>query len=485
MLDGGCAPSTSTFFRDEPKILDRFIFIFFCEDMGQALSFPPQILRDFLILRSNDPYIDPDGTTIWQEMIRLFDAINRGKAFGGKALNQFNGGLFASDPMLERLKVPNSIFCQPMQGQNQASLYSYKQTLLYLCASYNYASGWSQNLSKPPVAQGDAQERDPAKSLGLYTLGRIFEQSITELEILEAEAEGRPSLNKESKRKRDGVYYTPEWIVEKIVDETLGPRLAAIKGQCGLPFEDRLPIEEKIAALDRFAERLKTFTVVDPACGSGAFLITTLRYLLDIWRSVSSQKKLLSGKVFVETEEDNSAIRDILRSNIYGVDINSSSAEIARLALWLHTARGDKPLSSLESTIREGNSLIDSRFYKGQIEMGFYDDEEKERVNAFDWETEFPEVFARGGFDAVVGNPPYVKLQNFRKVHSDMAEYLRDGRPGTDMTGYKSAQTGNFDLYLPFIEKGMQLLNEDGRLGYIAPSLWTVNEYGKGLRIWF
>ena len=415
-------------------------------------------------------------------MVALFDAMNRGKAFGGRALNQFNGGLFAADPLLDRLKVPNSIFCQPMQGQNEASLYGYKQTLLYLCASYNYATGWTQSLSKPPVIEGDAKERDPAKSLGLYTLGRIFEQSITELEILEAEAEGRPSVNKKSKRKRDGVYYTPEWVVEKIVDETLGPRLTNIKAECGLPYEDRLPNEEKIAALDSFAERLKTFTVVDPACGSGAFLITALRYLLDIWSSVRSQRKLLNGKAIALADDDDAAIRDILRSNIYGVDINAASVEITRLALWLHTARGDKPLSSLETTIREGNSLIDSRFYKGQIDMGFYDDTEKERVNAFDWEKEFAEVFARGGFDAVIGNPPYVKLQNFRKVHSDMAEYLRDGRPGTDMTGYKSAQTGNFDLYLPFIEKGMQLLSADGQLGYIAPSLWTVNEYGKGLR---
>ena len=78
-----------------------------------------------------------------------------------------------------------------MQGQNEASLYSYKQTLLYLCASYNYATGWTPNFSKPPVKEGDAKERDPAKSLGLYTLGRIFEQSITELEILEAELASR------------------------------------------------------------------------------------------------------------------------------------------------------------------------------------------------------------------------------------------------------------------------------------------------------
>lgn len=102
-------------------------------------------------------------------------------------------------------------------------------------------------------------------------------------------------------------------------------------------------------------------------------------------------------------------------------------------------------------------------------------------MNAFDWRKKFPLVIARGGFDAVVGNPPYVKLQNFWKVHPDMASFLREGRPQNHFLPYKST-TGNFDLYLPFIEKGIALLNEKGRLGYIAPSLWITNEYGEGLR---
>ena len=103
-------------------------------------------------------------------------------------------------------------------------------------------------------------------------------------------------------------------------------------------------------------------------------------------------------------------------------------------------------------------------------------------MNAFDWRAAFPEVFAQGGFDAIVGNPPYVKLQNFRVAHADMAAFLRDGRPEVDVKPYASTRSGNFDLYLPFIEKGIALLNEHGRLGYIAPSLWITNEYGEGLR---
>ena len=453
------------------KILDRCIFIFFCEDMGQALAFPPKLLQQFLIDRSKDPYFDPDGTTIWQDLLRLFSAMNEGKAFGGKAINQFNGGLFARDEDLEKLWVPNSVFCQQMQGANEASLYSAKETLLYLCASYNYASEIGQSHGKLVL------DRDPSKSLGLYTLGRIFEQSITELEILEADADGRQSINKESKRKRDGVYYTPEWVVERIVDETLGPRLTELKLECGWPESG----DPSVETIDTYAERLKTFTVLDPACGSGAFLITALRYLLEAWHEVNGLRRQIV-RMTGSGGDDAELIADILRANIYGVDINSASVEIAQLALWLHTARGDKPLSALDQHIREGNSLIDDNFFLGQPNFLAYDTDEKERVNAFDWEKRFPEVFARGGFDAVVSNPPYVKLQTFRTVHSDMANYLREGRPGRGFKPYVSTQTGNFDLYLPFIEKGISLLNDEGRLGYIAPSLWIANEYGEGLR---
>ena len=250
----------------------RLLFVFFCEDMGQALAFPPKLLQGFLTTRSADPYFDPDATTIWYELLRLFQAMNTGTAFAGKAIHQFNGGLFAPDPALEALHVPNRLFCQPMQGQNDASIRDRPLTLLYFCATYNYVADLSES--------GLHGER---KRLGLYMLGRIFEQSITELEILEAEADGRPSVNKASKRKRDGVYYTPEWVVERVVAGTLGPCLADIRRNCGWPPEgEDLP---ELAAVGAYLGRLGTFTVLDPACGSGAFLITALRYLLAEWEA--------------------------------------------------------------------------------------------------------------------------------------------------------------------------------------------------------
>jgi hypothetical protein len=222
--------------------------------MGRALGFPPQLLRDFLIHESRDNYFDPKASTIWTRLLSLFRAMNDGSAFGDHKLNQFNGGLFVIDTDLESLYVPNNIFCQPKQGENEATLYTYKETLLYLSAFYNYASGWEDALT--PAPSQDTPKRDH-KSLGLYTLGRIFEQSITELEILEAEAENRPSLNKLSKRKRDGVYYTPEWVVERIVEETLGARIAELKRECGWS-ENELPSK---AVLNAFEKRLTPLSI--------------------------------------------------------------------------------------------------------------------------------------------------------------------------------------------------------------------------------
>ena len=439
--------------RMAQKILDRLLFVFYCEDMGRVLAFPPKLLQEFLSARSADPYYDPSATTIWADMTRLFHAMNAGTTFGREAIHRFNGGLFAPDTALDALHVPNRLFCEPNQAQNEASIAAAPLTVLYLCATYNYAA-----------TLGEGNERE---ALGLYTLGHIFEQSITELEMLEAQADGRPSVNKLSGRKTDGVYYTPEWVVERLVDGTIGPKLVEMQREAGWP-ENGSPDG---AAVERYRAALRRFTVLDPACGSGAFLITALRYLETAWRNTEPLR---------DVGAPSEPMHDFLATAIHGVDINPSSVEIAQLALWLHTARSDRPLSSLDATVKSGNSLVPPAFYIGLQEEAF-DDAGRERVNAFDWHAAFPEVFARGGFDAVVANPPYVKLQNFRPAHPDVAEWLVNGRVNARKP-YESTLTGNFDLYLPFIEMGLRLLRPGGRMGYIAPSVWTVNEYGEGLR---
>jgi Eco57I restriction-modification methylase len=440
----------SDLLRISQKLLDRFIFAFYCEDMGERMLFPPQFIRDELIDRCKKPYYESDGTDIWEFFKRLFAFMNTGGKFGQQPVPQINGGLFADDELLNSLNIPNSVFAAPKQGDNPASLFNDKETLLFLSANYNYA------------AKGDAKE-----SLTLYTLGRIFEQSITELEYRIGELEQRDTVAKLSKRKRDGVYYTPEWVVNYLVDETMGPWFTKAQEDCGLANTDK-PTADQLSV---YLKKLRDMRVVDPACGSGAFLISAFRKLLDERKSLARKMgdlavKDASGVGF----EEAALVADILTNNIYGVDINPSSVEIAKLALWLHSARAKSPLSSLDGNIRCGNSLVAHDCWA----MIAKTPDNEARVNPFDWDETFPFKF-----DIVLGNPPYVKLQNLMKVDPDVVSYLRAQRAeGT----YESAQTGNFDLYLPFIEKGLRLLASGGRMAYIAPSLWTVNEYGEGLR---
>lgn len=434
------------------KLLDRLIFVMFAEDMGQRVGFPPNELQTQLEAFSRDKLLEPDGGEVWTRLKLIFRRMNTGGQLGDANIHQFNGGLFADDPDIDALDLPNRLFVRFGQAQNEGKRAEHKQTLYYLAATYNYA-----------------REGDAKNSIGLYTLGHIFEQSIVELEKLEADAEGRESLTDITKRKRDGVYYTPEWVVQRIVDEVFDPLLARWKAEAGWP-ESGEPSPQAAMA---YWQRLSGVKVIDPACGSGAFLIVALRHLEREFAAAADAAHR-TGAIRQGETPDDAAITDmILANNLFGVDINASSVEITQLSLWLHTARANRPLSGLGEHIRCGNSLVDKRFYnKRRLD----DAEERDRINTFEWEDEF----APGSFDAVIGNPPYVKLQNFKKVHADMADWLVSGSSGE--APYVSTGTGNFDLYLPFIEKGLSLLNEGGRMGYIAPNLWPTLEYGEGLR---
>ena len=231
--------------------------------------------------------------------------------------------------------------------------------------------------------------------------------------------------------------------------------------------------------MEAYEGRLKALRVVDPACGSGAFLISAFRRLLDERITVEREKDRVGRRAIRGAVNEATLTADTLENNIYGVDINPGSLEIAKLALWLHSSRADTPLSSLDHTLRCFNSLIGPDFWTSRRD----DPGLRERVNAVTtWRDAYPEVWPErqpGGFDIVLSNPPYVKLQNIRKLDPEIADWLQADR-GDDT--FVSARTGNFDLYLPFIEQGLRLLAPGGRMAYIAPSLWAVNEYGEGLR---
>ena len=482
--------TTGRLVRLAQKLIDRCIFVMFCEDMGEQLSFPPNALSDYLSELSKSSTFEPEEQDAWNKLKELFDAMDKGKRFRSRPINRFNGGLFATDTELNGLTIPNEAFCTAFQGENDESLKAHPLTLLYFAGTYNFGTAGKTG-----------------QAITLYTLGRIFEQSITELEALEAEKDKKESLTIISKRKRDGVFYTPEWVVERVVAETLSPRLDEIRDELGWSFDfegDEDAIAKQLArepskrseafkkhveAVGAFRDRLDVFTVLDPACGSGAFLIHTLEFLLRERRRVQRELALVTGgkrEGLFEFKADDE-IRHILSKNIFGVDINPASVEIARLALWLHTAKSDQPLSNLDTNIVEGNSLVGSEVYDFKKDLLTATETKKETINAFDYEKHFAVVFdpkrsGGPGFDCIIGNPPYVKLQNFKKVYPDTADFLRNATGKGGAPRYASCQTGSFDLYLPFIERGLELLNVRGRLGYIAPSLWRYNEYGQGLR---
>ncbi|MDD2601194.1 MAG: Eco57I restriction-modification methylase domain-containing protein, partial [Kiritimatiellae bacterium] len=471
---------------------DRCLFLLFCEDMGKSLDFPGDLLRDILIAYSKDPYYSPADNLPWERLKSIFTAMRLGGTFGDARINCFNGGLFEQAPELEALHLPAKVFCMKNQGiGGESTLHAHPLTLLYFSTKYNFG----------------IKDAGHDRVIDFYALGRIFEQSITELEIMEAEAEGRPSINLLSKRKRDGVYYTPEWVTEYIVRETVGARLDVIRQACGLSPElspddgdvaqYRLFLSDKrrtapvagewVQSLELYLLKLKKVRIVDPACGSGAFLIQALEFLKSEYRWIYAELERVRG--YGELWETDVVTKSIIGNNLYGVDINPESVEIAKLALWMHTALPGKKLSNLDDNIKCGNSLVGtdfSAFYENKHSSLFdeIDENARERINAFDWGSEFAKIFAEGGFDCVIGNPPYVKLQNFRRVAADVAEYLAEARSTDGSPIYHSTRSGNFDLYLPFIEKGVSLLKPEGQMGYIAPNVWMVNEYGSSLRNW-
>jgi len=298
-------------------------------------------------------------------------------------------------------------------------------------------------------------------------LGHIFEQSVTDLEQLRVDpallkAEAGPKTV--GKRKREGIYYTPLRITRYIVENTVGAlveeRFDALAEQFRIEPEAD-PSPETFAAWIKYnharLKALQELRVCDPACGSGAFLIQAYDLLEDAYDEVVTALCLEQGRGNEKLYEEIS--RTILSRNLYGVDLSKEAVEITQLALWLRTAKRGQSLADLSQNIKAGNSLVDD----AEVD-----------ANAFDWVDAFPDIMPEGGFDCVIGNPPYVKLQNFRKREPRIAKFLVDR--------YRSAKTGNFDMYLPFIERGLELLRPGGRMGFIAPNVWIFNEYGRGLR---
>ena len=406
----------NTIIEKVQKLLDRFLFICFCEDKGLL---PNEIF--YKTLEKGKNFGD-----IFEVFKMLCNWINLGNP--RENISHFNGGLFKNDDVLESLYVDNEVFEEMKK-----------------ISEYDFDSELNENI-----------------------LGHIFEQSISDIEDLKKELNGEEFDKKKGKRKKDGIFYTPKYITKYIVENSIKNWLDDKRKELG---EDKLPelseadfeikysskkSDERIYSKNykkhiefwtKYREAVKNIKIVDPACGSRAFLITAFEYLLNYNNYLDDKIFDLTGTkdLFSDTT------KEILQNNIFGVDLNKESVEITKLSLWLKTANKNKTLATLENNIKCGNSLIDDIEIAGEL--------------AFNWEKEFSQVFENGGFDVVVGNPPYVST---KQIPANDRNYYWDK--------YKEILFSEMDLYEIFIYKSInELLKNKGYLGFITPDSYFTN----------
>jgi type I restriction-modification system DNA methylase subunit len=326
--------------------------------------------------------------------------------------------------------------------------------------------------------------------IGVELLGSIYERYLgntIRLTPKQVKVEEKPEV-----RKAGGVYYTPRYIVDYIVRETVGK---AIEGKS--------------------PKQIEKVRILDQACGSGSFLIGAFQYLIDYhvkWYLAHPEQEVrhahpsLDFMREVHTDPDGakrlSVYRKakILRHNLFGIDIDPQAVEITMMSLYLKALEGEKSqlpakqhiLPELKYNIMCGNSLIGPDIYNQGM---LFAEDERDRINAFDWNfvpnvarasslmnvkaqgdapPSIGQVMHSGGFDCVIGNPPYIRIQTLQQFSPEEANYLK--------SHYRTAISGNFDIYVCFVEKGLSVLNDNGRLGFILPSKFFQTDYGIELR---
>ncbi len=392
-------------FQKAQKLIDRFLFLFFAEDRSLL---PPNsvrlILSDWRDLQDRDEDIG-----LYDRFKKYFEYLNTG--YKGKRYEVFayNGGLFKLDEILDVIKIDSDLL--------------YKHTLKL--SEYNFNSEVDVNI-----------------------LGHIFENSLNELDELKAQSEGEAIDRKKTRRKKDGVFYTPKYITKYIVDNTVGKLCLEKKEEIDIRDEDYVFDKKRpkkitlslVEKLNQYKAWLLELTICDPACGSGAFLNQALDFLIKEHKYIDELQAKLLGETLVFSDIEKS----ILEKNLYGVDINEESVEIAKLSLWLRTAQPNRKLNDLNNNIKCGNSIIDDPAVAGD--------------KAFNWQNEFPDILSKGGFDVVIGNPPYgAYFDEKSKIYLPKQ--------------FKTFQ-GNFEIYFFFIEILNKLVKSLGKVGYICPDTW-------------
>ena len=392
----GEALNQQTLLRLTQKLCDRIIFILFAEDRT--------LLRTNTIREIREEFINQKFTnyTLYDIYKFYFDAISNGNE--KLDIPKYNGGLFATDELLDSLIIDDFILNDNVQ----------------ILSNYDFASEISVNI-----------------------LGHIFEQSLTDLEELQANIDNVNFDKTKSKRKKDGVFYTPEYITRYIVENTLGKMCSEKREELLIGSETlvspsnpkKLTKQEQQTKdnLQEYKNWLLNLKILDPACGSGAFLNQALEYLISEHKNLQNDLALM-GDLFASYMVE----EEILEHNLYGVDINEDAVEIAKLSLWLRTAKRGRALTKLADKIVCANSLL-----------------------------EMP--FSENSFDVVIGNPPYVRQEAIKEQKEALSKI------------YKVAN-GTADLYVYFYELALNMLKPNGLKGCICSNKFFRAKYGENLR---
>lgn len=374
-------------------LLDRVLFIAFAEDRGLL---PANTLATYILAKDS-------LTDAWERLKWLFKAVNDGDLKRG--IPRYNGDLFKPDAELEALTISDGLLHE-LKGL------------------------WEYNFDV---------------DVNVTILGHIFEQSIADLDQIYESLDEQTDLEltqqkhgTSGKRKQDGVVYTPDFITAWIVEHTLGAYLS----KCKLAIAAEA---DSLAWWAAYRQTLATTRILDPACGSGAFLVAALNYLKLEYQQVNQRLTELGEPSELVSKELN---HDILHNNLFGVDINAESVEIARLSLHLATAEKGKPLTSLRENIRQGNSVVEDKTVDKR---------------AFHWFGRFKE------FDVILGNPPYVRQERLTPIKPYLEKNYR-------------TYHGVADLYTYFFELGLRLLKKGGMLGFISSATFFRTGSGGNLR---
>ena len=393
-------------YRKTQKLLDRFLFLFFAEDRALVpVNLIRTILTDWKKLEELNEYVP-----LYSRFKKYFDYLNNGYKGSKYEIFAYNGGLFKQDPLLDSIIIDDHTL--------------YKHVLKL--SDYNFKDEIDVNI-----------------------LGHIFENSLSDIDVIKAGMENDTAEKTKSKRKNDGVFYTPKYITKYIVDSTLGKICYEKKVELQIYDDDYVNLKKRkkneteilLNKLENYRSWLLKLTICDPSCGSGAFLNQALDFLIEEHKYIDELQAKLFGSSLVFSDFDNS----ILENNLFGVDINEESVEIAKLSLWLKTAKYGRKLSNLNNNIKCGNSLISNPDYS--------------KEKAFSWINEYPEIFNNGGFDVIIGNPPYVNVELMPVLEK---EYYRK----TYQTFYKRG-----DLFSLFLDLSTNLLSNNGRISFIVPSV--------------